>query len=219
MPTRKYKRRRTVGLAAITAGAIAALALVGCVRTSGGAWYIKSAPLPRGWPELTPVGEVHIREYPEYRAASINREQADGTGRMFNVLFQHIKRNDIAMTAPVDMGYQAGEESTAEMASMAFLYRTQDLGTTGTDGQVRIQDVPRATYASTGVRGQYTQERFDKGLARLTAWLESQDVWHATGTPRYLGYNGPFTLPFLRYGEVQLPVAHSPKPSSPDDTP
>lgn len=189
------------------------LFLVGCVRASGGAWYVASAPLPEGWPELTPVGEVRIRQYPQYRAASVTREAADGgTGRMFNALFDHIQRNDIAMTAPVDMGYAASdaegspEVRAAKMESMAFLYRTTDLGPTGEDGPVRIEDVATATYASVGVRGSYSQKNFEKGLAKVRDWLDAQVDWKPDGPPRYLGYNGPFTLWFMRYGEVQVPV-------------
>jgi len=193
---------------------VTGLALVGCVRTSGGAWYVSSAPLPEGWPELTPVGEVRIRAYPNHRAARTTRaladidDERDGTGRMFRVLFEHIKQNDIAMTAPVDMGYPTTGDvaSAGGMSSMAFLYRTNDLGETGSEGMVRIEDVPRATYASVGVRGGYGQTNFEKGLAKVRAWLDTQDTWTPDGPPRYLGYNGPFTPWFMRYGEVQVPV-------------
>ncbi len=205
--------RKCLRIAAFAAAgllAIGLLTLVGCVRTSGGVWYFKSADFPEGWPELTPVGEVHIRSYPVYRAASVTRDDADGgMGPMFNTLFAHIKSNDIAMTAPVDMGYSAADPSGEPdaMSSMAFLYRTTELGQVGSDGLVRIEDVPPATYASTGVRGRYTQKRFQRGLERVEAWLASQEGWTPAGPPRYLGYNGPFTPWFWRYGEVQVPVA------------
>ena len=62
---------------------------------------IKEANLPAGWPDATPVGKVQIKEYPTYRAATVREGQLDGTGQgpMFRELFQHIKRNQIAMTA------------------------------------------------------------------------------------------------------------------------
>lgn len=184
--------------------ALGLLTLVGCVRTSGGAWYFKSAELPEGWPELTPIGDVQIREYPVYRAASVTRDDADGMGPMFNTLFQHIKSNDIAMTAPVDMGYADGEQGA--MSSMAFLYRTTALGEIGSQGLVQVEDVLPATYASVGVRGGYSERNFQRGLGLVEAWLGTQDEWRSIGSPRYLGYNGPFTPVFWRYGEVQVPV-------------
>ncbi|MEQ8316133.1 MAG: heme-binding protein [Phycisphaerales bacterium] len=211
---KKPVRIASFALAAVVA--LGLLTIVGCVRTSGGVWYFKSAAFPEGWPELTPVGEVQIREYPVYRAATVTRDDAEGgMGPMFGTLFEHIKSNDIAMTAPVDMGYAeqgpaddgAGDTGSSDaMSSMAFLYRTPDLGEPGTDGLVRIDDVEPATYASVGVRGGYSQTNFERGLGLVNAWLESQEDWRPIGPPRYLGYNGPFTPVFWRYGEVQVPV-------------
>lgn len=173
---------------------------------------IKSAPLPDGWPELSPVSEAVIREYPEYRAAavtdsdpSLNNRQR--TGPMFMQLFNHIKNNDIPMTAPVEMGYEQSSSGSDEMTSMAFLYRTADVGPVGNDGPVTVRDVPAQTFASVGVRGDYNETNFRKGLEIVDAWLNQHtDEWEQTGPPRYLGYNGPFTLSSMRYGEVQVPV-------------
>ncbi len=212
-PTRRGSRRlglRRIGaLAAIAAIAGVAAIGVGCVRVSNGTWLVKSAATPEGWPKATPVGEIEVKTYPEYRAAAVDAADVeDGTqSQMFMSLFRHISRNDIAMTTPVDMAYaQAPDSATPKMSSMAFLYRTQDLGPTGTDGAVRIVDVEPRTYASLGVRGDYTRQRYERGVAALQGWLAGQDEWTATGPPRYLGYNGPFVPTFFRYGEVQVPV-------------
>jgi hypothetical protein len=124
---------------------------------------------------------------------------------MFSPLFNHIKRQDIAMTAPVAMTYE-GEKQ----ASMAFLYRNTEQGSTGSDdadSRVEVRDVPPQWMASLGVRGSYTQARFDEAVDTLNAWLaEHGDQWRPVGEPRYLGYNSPFIFGFLRYGEVQRPV-------------
>lgn len=192
------------------------LVLVGCVRTSGGTWYFDSAPLPEGWPELTPVGKVEIREYPSYRAAVVTEpEGRSGTTPMFRSLFQHISSNDIPMTSPVDMTYDDADEGSEgsgdRMTGMAFLYRTPELGPIGTDGVVRIEDVAPQAYASTGVRGAYTSKHHSEGLKRLREWLAGQSEWKADGSTRYLGYNSPFVPWFLRYGEVQIPVVRNVK--------
>ena len=185
--------------------------LVSCVRTSGGTWYFDSAPLPEGWPELTPVGEVEIREYPSYRAAVVNEKSgASGTTPMFRELFQHISTNDIPMTSPVDMSYD--DSGSDRMTGMAFLYRTPDLGPVGSDGVVLVEDIPSQSYASTGVRGSYSDAHHSEGLARVQAWLAAQSEWKADGPSRYLGYNSPFVPWFWRYGEVQVPVVQSTKP-------
>ena len=62
-PSSKRLRRLAAKLLVIPVAATALL-LVSCVRSSGGTWYFDSAPLPEGWPELTPVGDVEIRKYP-----------------------------------------------------------------------------------------------------------------------------------------------------------
>ncbi|MFK7962014.1 MAG: heme-binding protein [Phycisphaerales bacterium] len=236
-------RRVSVRLAlAIVLLAVPA-SIAGCVRSSGGTWYVASADRPEGWPELTPVGEVRVQTYPAYRAAVVGGEATDGAsraaGRMFQPLFRHIKAEGIPMTAPVEMGYVGGDpaaDAAPRMKSMAFLYPAADVGaatdagldsglatgvatgvatgmaagvTTGPAddaGAVRVVDVLPRPHASVGVRGGYTQRNFERGLAILESWLARNSAWQADGPPRYLGYNGPFTLPFLRYGEVQLPV-------------
>lgn len=202
-------RKRTIGLVGgvVLLGAVAWVP-IGCVNRSGGTWAFDSAPLPEGWPELTPVGEVQVKEYPTYRAATVRDAdlERDGMGPMFNELFGHIKERDIAMTAPVDMGYERDASGETTMASMAFLYRSPELGQTGEDGVVRVEDLPAQTFATIGVRGGYTDTRFEKNLDTLAIWASSQEAWRVVGEPRYLGYNGPFTPAFWRYGEVQIPV-------------
>ncbi len=195
----------------------------GCVRFSGGTWYIKSAATPEGWPQLTPVGKVELREYPVYRAAVVDQTDVNGRGMnpMFWELFQHIKTNDIAMTAPVDMGYEDASPDNARMTSMAFLYRSTQLGNTGEQGPVEVRDVDKQLFASVGVRGGYNDATFENGLDKLAAWLtEHNDEYERTGPPRFLGYNGPMVPIFMRYGEVQMPVRPrdvSPSASSSSD--
>lgn len=200
-------------LAAIALGA-SPLLISGCIQRSGGTWMVRSAPTPEGWPELTPVGKVAIREYPAYRAAEVSEVDLDRSGMqpLFMALFNHIKTNDIAMTAPVDMGYDEPDTPKPRMDRMAFVYRSTQIGDPREDGPVVVEDRPPMTYASVGVRGRYSTANFKKGLSLLEQYLGAHEEWRATGEARYLGYNGPLTLWFLRYGEVQVPVepANSP---------
>jgi len=202
------KSTRVVVVIALAIVVIITVFITGCVHRSGGTWMIKEAPLPEGWPALTPVGEVAVRTYPVYRAAVVEDDDVPAEqGPMFNTLFDHIKRNDIAMTTPVEMGYGEDDGDRSQMTSMAFIYRKREWGAIGTEGAVEVRDIQPQTMASIGVRGDYTDDRFTTNLATLNEWLDARaDQYRVAGPPRYLGYNGPFTLPFMRYGEVQLPV-------------
>lgn len=201
---RRSRRFRPVYLIAAVFGLGALTMLASCVSFQP--FMIREAPLPEGWPELTPVGEIRVQEYPVYRAASVESDgRRNAMNPMFSELFGHIKKEGIAMTAPVDVGYDPNNRD-AGPTRMAFLYRSTAQGATGLDGEVLVEDVQPATFASLGMRGNYKVEIIDEQVQKLSAWLNEQSAWRATGPPRYLGYNGPFVPPFLRYGEVQFPV-------------
>ena len=178
-------------------------------------FMFNEAKLPLGFPPPSPTGQVVIKDYPAYRLARIRASDAGrpaGPNTMFGPLFNHIKRNDIAMTAPVEMTYPRATPVVSEKRaeSMAFLYRDPSLGAAGpdeADPRVVVEDVPTMTVLSVAVRGGYTEANFTASLEKLQAWLEAnpQRV-HVVGPPRYLAYNSPFVPGFLKIGEVQLPV-------------
>lgn len=169
---------------------------------------VNEAPVPDNWPALTPVDEIRVKQYPAYRAAFIVADQDKGgsDNGLFRPLFNHINREDIAMTSPVEMTYD--QEGDAD--SMAFLYRTTDMGKLGPDAddpRIKVRDVPAMTVLSVGVKGDYTHERFEQYVKQLNAWLADHKSYRAVGEPRYLGYNSPFVFPASRrYGEVQVPI-------------
>ena len=72
---------------------------------------ISEAKLPAGFPPPGPVGDVIVKTYPAHRLARTSSDAAGGDNRMFMKLFGHIKRNDIAMTAPVTMDW-SGDPAT-----------------------------------------------------------------------------------------------------------
>lgn len=209
-PSGTRLKTKVLGGLGLGVAAVSVLTLVGCVRHSGGTWCFDEAPLPDGWPALTPIDSVEIREYPAYREAVVSDSGGDGSqGPMFGALFRHISSNDIPMTAPVGMTYDGSGETPDRMTAMAFLYKTPDYGPLGVDGVVRVEDVAPQAFASVGVRGSYSDEHFVEGLERVRSWLAGQADWTADGPPRYLGYNSPFVPWFWRYGEVQVPVVRA----------
>jgi hypothetical protein len=189
--------------------------LAGCVRNSNGTWIVSEAAVPDGWPELTPVNEIQIKQYPSYRSAKINAP-VSGTGNqgsLFRQLFNHIQESEISMTAPVEMSYQSDGDSL-EMASMAFLYRNEEAGPSGIYENLTVADAQPNLMLSIGVRGSYADKQMKPKIESLDNWIEQNAVlWEQTGPPRYLGYNSPFVPAFMRYGEIQIPVRKRDLPS------
>jgi hypothetical protein len=161
--------------------------------------------LPVGYPPPTPPGAIDIKTYPAVRRAEIADEGNGG----FMPLFRHIQRNNIAMTAPVEMDYETSGTATLRTASMSFLYYTPELHETGSDpkdGRITIRDAEPVTVVSMGVRGSYDRSRVQKDVAKLRAWLGENPAWEEAGEPRALMYNGPSITPWNKWLEVQIPV-------------
>jgi hypothetical protein len=165
----------------------------------------QEARLPKGFPELTPVGEIQLKTYPKYRLARVAMDDRSQEGRAFFTLFQHIVRNRIEMTAPVEMTYSSAG-AKREMA-MAFLYESTEIGALGESGKVQVTDVPEMMAVSLGLRGDYSADQVAQGEKYLQQWLkQNKDRYEVAGELRVLGYNSPFVPAERRYAEVQLPV-------------
>jgi len=162
---------------------------------------IKEAEMPRGFPTYTPVGQIEIKEYPAYRKAS-----ASGPAE-FWTLFQHIKQNNVTMTAPVEMDYGDPRATKNNERSMSFLYERPDQGTPGKQGSVEVSDVPAMTVISIGCRGARTASAIAKAREKLVTWLDQKKgEYLAAGPMRIMGYNSPFVPRDRSFFEVQIPV-------------
>lgn len=166
---------------------------------------IIEAPLPEGFPEPTPVGEIQIKKYPAYRFATTQMTGAESGA--FWTLFTHIKKNDIAMTAPVEMTYAVGDKDKLQAKAMAFLYRSPKQGKAGTDEKVEVIDVAPIMALSLGMRGEVNKTTLAEAKAHLEAWLkEHAKEYEASGPLRVMGYNSPFVAANRRFTEVEIPV-------------
>ena len=180
------------------------------------------ARLPEGFPSPGPIGEAIVKTYPAHRLARV-RAEGGGNG-MFMKLFRHIERNEIAMTAPVEMAWEsaaqdrAGEPTPAigkEPAAMAFVYAKPSIGAAGADPEdprVVVEDIPEIKVVSIGLRGGYDKATFDRGAKQLQSWLTAHPEWRAAGSLRALAYNSPFVPGFAKYSEVQMPIEPTVKP-------
>ena len=177
---------------------------------------VHEAQLPAGFPPPGPIGQVIVKNYPACRAATVAASDVNGTSQddMFRPLFDHIQRENIAMTAPLQMDFDrvsvtaaSTQPSAKPPIAMSFIYRSPRIGNPGKDGIVTVRDLPAVTVISVGVRGSYNAEHFDNGLKAINDWLRNHpNRYRVVGAPRFLGYNSPFVPWFLRYGEVQIPV-------------
>jgi len=185
-------------------------------------WMISEARLPEGFPAAGPVDEVLVKTYPAHRLARV-RAEGGGNG-MFMKLFRHIERNEIAMTAPVEMSWQPAADEQArnrppaigkEPTAMAFLYGKPSIGAAGADPEdprVVVENIPEIKVVSVGLRGGYEKATFDRGAKRLEAWLAAHPEWRAAGGPRALAYNSPFVPNLAKYSELQIPIAPAQEP-------
>jgi hypothetical protein len=164
---------------------------------------INEAEQPEGFPLPTPVGEIEIKKYPPYRKA-----QADmPSDRAFWTLFSHIKKENIAMTAPVEIDYGNDRKIELKEQKMSFLYGKPNLGEPGKDKTVDVMDIPAATVVSMGVRGPQNQDSIVDSQRQLEAWLESEKKsWTPAGCLRIMAYNSPFVPQDRNFYEVQIPV-------------
>lgn len=156
--------------------------------------YVSEAPLPKGWPAPGPYDEVSLKKYPSYRAAFTRQK---GESFAFWKLFSHIKKNDIPMTAPVEMAV-----SPDASYSMAFLYQNNQVGEPGpVDGTVEVRDVPAAAALSYTWQGTDSDTNITKARQALDASLAAEK--RQAKSFRLLGYNGPGTPRAKRTWELQ----------------
>ncbi|MGB6221055.1 heme-binding protein [Haloferula sp.] len=160
--------------------------------------YVNEAPLPEKWPEPGPFNKVEKKSYPAYRAAFTNGK---GETSSFWRLFSHIKKNDIPMTAPVEMS-MSEQDGKLSQAGMAFLYQNGTVGTKGPDGaKVEVRDIKAVQAYSYAWQGNDSKENIAKARTALEETIEAEKV--ETLGFRLLGYNGPGTPRNKRTWELQ----------------
>jgi effector-binding domain-containing protein len=191
-------------------GVVVAIAATGALLV--GAYSAASAPLPEGFPPPSPDGEIEIKQYPEYRAATVqtpgNLDSAPSRG--FSPLFRHISSNDISMTAPVETRYPAttlaGSAASEGDATVSFLYRSLDIVPQEVAQDIQIEDIPPMLVVSIGTRGSYNLETYQASIQRLQTWLAAHPDYTVVGPPRRFFYDGPFLPDALKRSDVQIPV-------------
>jgi hypothetical protein len=175
----------------------ASKARAGAKKTIEEQRYVSESPLPEGWPEPGPFNQVTLKKYPAYRAAFTRDDRPNGG---FMTLFRHIQRNEIPMTAPVEMKLDPSARESQDMEQMAFLYQNQSVGKTGQDGaEVEVRDVPAAEALSYAWQG----PRSMAGKARAAVDAELAKLGRKAKEYRLLSYNGPLVPRARQTHELQ----------------
>jgi hypothetical protein len=163
----------------------------------------QEAPLPEGFPGYSMLGEIVVKQYPAYRRATTQNWNETAS---FFTLFAHIQKENIAMTAPVEMNLNGGAKRNAD--AMSFLYRTKELGKTGAADVpgVKVVDMPAMTVVSVAMKDRPTAALVDRYEKAMRAWVQTHRPNDSAqlGAPRILGYNSPQSR--KQYWDLQLPL-------------
>lgn len=175
-----------------------------------GIYQASSAPLPAGFPPPTPDGQIEVKNYPAYRAATYRYrgQLSEAANRAFSPLYQHISSNEISMTAPVETRYPDSTRTgaTSGEAEVSFLYRDTVTYPKEIADNIRVEDIAPMTVVSLGLQGGYDYDSYQEGLTRLNEWLTENPGYRAVGSPRRFFYDGPYVPDALKRSEIQIPV-------------
>lgn len=205
-------RKRTLALATL-GGAIAAVGVSNL--------YQRAATETVPYTAVDRIDDVELRRYPE---SVVVETAADSQMAAFRRLFQYITGANegnaeiemtapvelstggttIAMTAPVEIGGEDGDRMRF------YLPEEYDVETAPqpTDDAVELVAIPERTLAVRRFSWRPTEKRIDRETEALIEALEGANV-PLVGEPFYMGYDAPWTLPFLRRNEVAVEVEGS----------
>lgn len=150
----------------------------------------------------TKAGVIEVKTLPERTALQADEAGVsyfDRDNRLFSQLFSYIKKNDVAMTVPV--------EAEIEDAAMRFFAGSDASGRDLPDTRsVKVEVISEQEVLSIGIRGGYTEDRFEQGKQKLEAWLSEHPEFEATGPAYAVYWNGPYVPGPLKRSEVHIPV-------------
>ena len=180
------------------------------------AYSATAAPLPEGFPPPTPEGNIEVKQYPTYRAATVrySGELSMAANRAFDPLYRHISSNNISMTAPVETRYPVSTLEASEMgapdelgeALVSFLYRSTDIYPSEIAQNIQVEDIAPMTVVSLGLKGSYDFSSYKKNIERLREWLAQHPEYTVVGSPRRFFYDAPYVPEPAKRSEIQIPI-------------
>ena len=205
-------RKRTIALA-VVGGVVAGLGAANL--------YQRAATETVPYTVVARLDDVELRRYPE---SVVVETAADSQSAAFRRLFRYITganegETDIEMTAPVEL---SANEATISMTApveiggdddnrMRFYLPAEydiERAPRPTDDSVELLEIPARTLAVRRFSCRPTEARIDRETEALLETLDAANVPLA-GEPFFMGYDAPWTLPFLRRNEVAVEVDSS----------
>ncbi len=186
------------------------------------------------------VGDAELRRYsPSLLVETVADSEREAFGRLFRYISGANEGDEVPTTAPVESGdrgesipmtapVKVGSESRGGSIPMTAPVETADgsdgvrmafylppaydldSAPTPTDPSVDLVAVPERTLAVRRFSWRPTDDRVARETDRLLETLERADV-PTTGDPFFMGYDAPWTLPFLRRNEVAVEVESVPE--------
>ena len=111
------------------------------------------------------------------------------------------------MTAPVVT--QADTSAAGTHETMAFILPAEfslENAPTPVDSRVKLLPVPSSTCAVHQFTWGCNMATAEKKKEELLQWIARDGTWEVDGKWTLNRYNPPFTVPFLRTNEIQIPV-------------
>jgi hypothetical protein len=151
--------------------------------------------------QRTAVGAIEVKDIPRRIAleATAKSPYFQGDNNLFRSLFRYIQRNEVAMTVPVEAEMKPGK--------MRFFVGRKDAAKklSGVGG-VEVKNIPRLKVASIGIRGSYSEDRFQRYKQRLLAWLAKNPQYEVVSPPYAVYWNSPLVPGIFKRSEIHVPI-------------
>lgn len=216
-------KRTKIGLGALGA------ALVGGLLGGGSIFGIRSGYEEAAHEVLLDDGKFEVRQYEDALVArtvttgDMGEAGSAAFRRLGGYIFgKNVTRDSVAMTTPVlQEEVEASESESIAMTTPVFqeesakgtwvqtfvLPREYTMETlpVPTDPNVELALVPGIKVAVVRYSGLRSTRKIEEQTERLRAWMLENGLV-ATDAPRSAAYDPPWTIPFFRRNEVQIPV-------------
>jgi hypothetical protein len=169
---------------------------------------------------------IEIRKYPS--RVVVEHSKATNRNDAFYPLFKYIsgeniQNKNISMTTPVELNENLSEkismtapvEIREDIDEKSIIMRfflpseyTLESAPVPNDSSLLVKELPEQTIAVLQYSGSTSNEKFLNKKKELLDMLKSSK-WEVEGQASFLGYDPPFTIPFLRRNEVIVPVKSS----------